>query len=294
MLSVVCLLISLLCTALCYRFVTHTTLIWAWVCAVLSGIVWLAAVGASTVAPASGVTDHLWYAAAVTALCPFVAVLGSRRPGNGAWIGFVVIPLCAVLEWPALSTLAVSGLDRPLALQTPALMCGFVVIVLATGNYLGTRSTIGVLLIATAISVAMISCSEQTNVASRAQLRLIASICMTFGVISATWLARRAEQRAEIGVHRLWSDLRNLIGTVWTHRLQERFNHFAHGKGLPIEMRAWGLVDEDGNFVNEVSDEVERTLRWLLKRFVDPPWIDARLSGTGQEVDASQAESDSG
>ena len=47
-----------------------------------------------------GAVDHLWYAACVLWVAPAVAVLGARRPGSGAWSGFVMVPLLLVLEWP--------------------------------------------------------------------------------------------------------------------------------------------------------------------------------------------------
>ena len=82
-----------------------------------------------------GILDQLWYLTAVSALCPFVTVLGARRGRLLEWSLFIVLPLIVVLEWSALAQLSRCWNGQRLELETPALIGYGLVMVMSMGSY---------------------------------------------------------------------------------------------------------------------------------------------------------------
>ncbi len=107
---------------------------------------------------------------------------------------------------------------------------------------------------------------------------------------------------------KLWFDFFDTFGIVWGRRIQDRVNFIATREGWPARLELDGFVwsDDlkpavpDGTTVSanlqelqingqqkysdnrEIESRIEYTFRWLLRRFVDPAWIDERLGLTSQ------------
>jgi hypothetical protein len=83
---------------------------------------------------------------------------------------------------------------------------------------------------------------------------------------------------------RLWNDVRDLFGIVWAKRLMDRVNDAAAQHAWPVRLGLDGFVPHDPSVPvvveARVEAEIEHVLRWLLRRFADAEWIDARLPRT--------------
>ncbi len=280
------------------RAVCATTLGSAWVWAALAFSLWTVSWASDLglqVASKSG-ADHLWYGSAVLALCPAIAVLGSRRPGARVWTWFIQVPLLLVLSWPVLSLWLQGSELRGLQLETPQLVAYLLVLVMGAGNYCGTRFTLPVLCFAAACACLAVS----SSVACPAWLadRESSRMWSTGLLVAAMLLASRARGGGTQVVNRLdqlWFDFFDTFGVVWGRRIQDRVNYIAEKERWPARLELQGFVwDETSEepslqaMVREVGTttdpgrpvteaRIEHTFRWLLRRFVDPSWIDERL-----------------
>lgn len=256
--------------------------------AVAGGVAGLSAALAEAFVPAdrAGWIDALWYATAVILLCPGIGVLGARRPGAGAWTFFVLVPLLLVLLWPVAAARRVVTAGAPLELEEPATLAWLLVLVMAAGNYFGTRHT-GSALLASAGLVLMIGpCSAFKDwCPPAAESRGLAAVLL----LAAAGLARFDAGRPEPDhpCDPVWRDFLDTFGMVWPKRVLERINEAARHENWPVRLDWHGFVRQPGRTSEEVEASrarVEEMLRWALKRFVDPEWIDARLvAGAGDE-----------
>jgi hypothetical protein len=295
------------------RRLKHTTLVPAGRWAVAAGLVWSISFGLSIgrVIP-SAQQDALWYLAALMALCPAIAVLGARRPGAGVWNAFVILPLLAVLGWPLLTLWAGGGEIRALRLETPQLVGFVLVLLMGAGNYMGTRFSLpaAAFVISLCLLVGTVSAAAPPLVQGSLTARDLATICLGLAVIGARAVLRDPEvsfadrsgspdaaagdsadhsNSATIdaapspenpaGFDLLWADYRDTFGIVWAKRFQERLNGIAAQQKWPARLTDAGIEWDAAQDVDrqQVSERIDQTLRWLLRRFVDPPWIDARM-----------------
>lgn len=229
-------------------------------------------------------SGHLWYLVGVAALCPLVAVLGARRPVDRVWPAFVLLPLFLVLGLPAISSFW-RGTPAPLQLETPTVVGFAIVLVMGAGNYLFTRLSLPVSLLAAGIALLVYPLTEFGTATNRSPVDSAgyAGVCLGLAAASAFVLMRRRNDG--LPPHeRLWVDFRNAFGIVWAKRVMDRINWTAREEGWPARLDFAGLVwtqdapgeDEKRRTIDRLTD----TFRWLLKRFVDEAWIDRRL-GTG-------------
>lgn len=272
----------------------HTTLIpaarWGQTAASLWTVTWLADHVAGCVSKSAA--DHLWYACAVISLCPAISVLGSRRPGTRVWTWFILIPMLFALGWPVM-TLWIQGSDiRGLQLETPQLVGYLLVLVMGTGNYFGTRYTLPGLLfvIGNVINVLSSSAACPGWLSDRWWVRLWATACVTQAILMAgrsDSLTSSPNER----FNRLWLDFFDQFGIVWGRRIQERVNFIAIKENWPARLELHGVQwTTEADPATEAR--LEHTFRWLLRRFVDPAWIDERL-GTHQATDVTALGADS-
>src|SRR5690606_10553116 len=143
------------------RRVRHSTLSVAWAWAVSAAAVWWMAWVTALIRPGSPAGDQAWYFAAILSLCPMIAALGAKRPGARVWGAFILCPLVAVLGWPAVTLWFTRGPLPPLELSTPVLVGFALVLVMGTGNYLGTRYSLS------AIGTALALCSVVGSLGER-------------------------------------------------------------------------------------------------------------------------------
>lgn len=288
----------------------HTTLVPAGRWALAASLLWAVTLGLvlSNVIPGPQ-QDALWYATALMSLCPAIAVLGARRPGAGVWNAFVIVPLLAVLGWPLLTLWTGAGEFRALRLETPQLIGFVLVLLMGAGNYIGTRFSLpaAAYVVSLCLLVGSVSAVAPLQIQASQNARYLATLCLGLAVVVARGLlrahhaqhpdeavrsaAREAapSDRAASEFDRLWSDYRDTFGIVWSKRFQERLNGIARQQKWPARLTDAGIQwepreDSDMNR-DQTLERIDQTFRWLLRRFVDPPWIAARLdrpTGSGE------------
>lgn len=223
-----------------------------------------------------GLFDQIGYFAAVSALCPFIAVLGARRGRLVDWSLFVVLPLVVVLEWPALAQWSATWQGKPLELELPSLLGYSVVMLMGAGNFIGTRFTWA----AAAWIAGWLGTvwnfghgSDSRSLTSAFGL----SMTIVFWVLGAAAVRKPSAARAWV---KIWADFRDHFGSVWALRLLARVNEVAQRDRWPwlLTPDGWKPNAASGSASENAPDSdprVVQTFRWQLKPFVDAEWIDA-------------------
>lgn len=234
-----------------------------------------------------GWRDQLAYGASVLMLAPPVAVLGARRPGAAAWTWFVVLPLLVVMAWPAL---AQWKLDRPperLSLELPTVLGFGLVVTMGCGNYFGTRRSLSAALYAAALAIAVAPHYQRDTSSSTAAPSPWPAVASTTLLLTAALLERRL--RAIPTRHFTdstpwdapWREFRELYGITWSRRILERVNEAAREERWPIRLTFDGVAPEpdqnDPIPTDQAAARLDHWLRFLMKRFVAPEWIEERL-----------------
>jgi hypothetical protein len=232
----------------------------------------------------SGVWEQAGYLAAVLSLCPPMAVLGARRPTNRAWTGFVLAPLVIVLMWPVVTQILHGGWNRPPALETPHIVGFLLVLVMGYGNYLGGPLTFPALLSGGGLLLFVLHHAQLPRDGSDRVAELLALLVAGCGALAGARRLLRATPAPD-RFDRVWQEFSLLFGLVWSRRVLDRVNALAEKQQWP------GRLFADGFHWNRPPDraveaQVEHALRWLLRRFVDPGWLDARL-GSADKSDSS-------
>ena len=246
-------------------------------------ISWGTTIAGTKVAPL--IADVLWYVLAVLALAAPVAVLGARRPGHLAWNWFVVLPMLLVLAWPALSTLlSVSSLQGRFLLETPTLLCYALVAVMSVGNYWGTRHSRAATLFLLAIALLLLPLTDYGESWNVNAWYCQSAATLLMGVVG--WLVVAEPTRPPTddfsAWNRVWGDFWDLYGVVWGLRVRDRLNEEIGRSKLPLQVDVdgfhWTAADRQSTTQQELPEQVEQSVRRLLKRFVDAEWIDGRLA----------------
>lgn len=275
------------------RGLTHTTLNTAWVWALATVLLWNTAwwVTRPDRGMPSGIADQLWYGVSVVALCPWIAVLGAQRPGVRVWNAFVLIPLIAVLMWPAATLWFRGHVPADFRLELPMVIGYGLVLVMGAGNYLGTAfAPAATLVIASQILLLVPATplvSEQTL--SSGTARLSATCLLVAGLVVA-WRIGRRRSASRSPYDAVWFDFVDRFGIVWAIRIRERINDRARQEAWRARLEPEGFVwdvDIDERARRETGARIDHTLRWLLRRFVDEPWLSERL-GTEGAVDSGR------
>jgi hypothetical protein len=282
--------LAIVCAA--RRRLRHTTLApaWRWCCA--ATVAWVALWTADGVLGllAADFAGILWCGVALVALCGPIAVLGAKRPGARVWNWFVLVPLLAVLGWPVL-TVWRGGTDvRPLVVEAPQLAAFVLVLLMGCGNYVGTRYGVAAFLAAAALCLLVVPlCRAGADAPILPDdSRLWATLCLAAAVWWAA-LRSRGSRSTGTGCDRLWLDFRDTFGIVWGQRIEDRINERAVQEHWAARLHARGFVWDpaaDPEARAHTARRIEHTLRWLLRRFVDDEWINARLglAATGGSV----------
>lgn len=215
-----------------------------------------------------------WAAAIILACCPGIVVLGARQPTAQVWTVFIILPLTVVLAWPLMAQW-IRGAER-LQLQW-ASWAGFgLVLLMGLGNYVGTAQTGAALLLGAGLSSLLRAFGDQVPFSTLAELQRMGVGMTACGTI---WLVRQFQSSTRAGgLDGVWSAFRNLYGTVWTRRLMDRINHTGQLENWTAQLQWDGIHwDQQPTADDRTRRQMEHTFRWILKRFVDPEWLDGRL-----------------
>lgn len=298
------------------RLVRHTSLVTAWGWAAIAVTAHATAVLLPLAAGGLGIRELMAAhgAAATLMLAPLVSVLGSRRPGASAWPWFVVTPMVVVLLWPILNELIWTDADRPIDPGVPALTGTLLVLVMAAGNYLGTGNAGAALLYSLGVLAHLAPTTGIRLESSTASV--LAAMLVAAAVVAGSIHLRTVAVPAESGedpdavVSRMWNRFRDQFGFVWARRVADRVNQFGERERWTVRLTARGFetVDNSGNPSHAASfpetppdasgsrhgsspqvspppdhspdHSLERPLEvlcWVLRRFVDPPWLAEHL-----------------
>ena len=153
---------------------------------------------------------------------------------------------------------------------------------MGAGNYFGTRFTLAAGL--SALSLLLIVGSMTSSVSeffpSTLNSRFGGTICLSAAFLTAACRSKRTLPTAH-PMNQIWIDFRNDFGIVWSRRIMDRINRIANEEHWPVRLDLHGFLPTDANMETEVSlqanERVEQVLRWHLRRFVEPEWIDSRL-----------------
>lgn len=224
---------------------------------------------------------------AVATFCPLISLLGAKRPQDKPW-QLIVLSLWVVLALPALETLVFRPDMRP-DLHTSRKLFLALLVFIGFFNGLFTRHALAVLLatcgqallLAEYLPLVAAYAGEGTAAArvAAAQVLLLLS--------SGLWALRQGTPQRELPLDRLWLDFRDLYGTVWGLRIADRINSAAQMYDWDVALHWRGFCDREGKLwtVNPDTDAaLQKMMRTLLRRFVSPEWINARLGNVPNEA----------
>jgi hypothetical protein len=255
---------------------TGTTLmavgVWALVAVVViaasEASIWLAGDGISV----NSAVALRWIAACST-FCPMMAQLGAKRPQDRGW-QWIVLSLWVILALPAAQAFV---LGRTIQVSTVWWGFAWVLVTIGTLNMLPTRYWLSAICVGSAQTALLLGYKDQAN-----QWPAIGVCLLAAATIAAFWSARRQRTTAT-PLERVWFDFRDLFGVVWALRIGEQLNKSSEMYGWGVNMRWDGLFDTStGEPVTTLDEATEaaiaQSLRTMLRRFVSPQWLDARLS----------------
>jgi hypothetical protein len=209
--------------------------------------------------------------------CAGVAVLGARRPGVGAW-NFVLAGLLAVMLLPLAERLIAGA--QPLD-PVRAVFLGATV-ALAVLNYLPTRLGPAAVLfglgggweLAALLDPGWLGWSAGRNSPGR--------VCVALTPLLA-WYCWRRGLRTGTPADELWLSFRDRYGLLWSQRVREQMNRSAANAGWSVRLYWQGFVRTAlaGADPGETQEEVLKTLRVLLKRFIPSDGDEAGVPPSG-------------
>lgn len=255
-----------------------TAIIWSVIAMTACTVVWFVDTAFALVKPGAG--DLMWYVVSILLLCPPIAVLGAKRPGVRVWNVFILLPLVLVFTWPALADGRSALRNGAFEIETPMVLGYFLVLIMGVGNYLGTRSTLVALQV---LGGAGLLIFRSTTMFSAELFQFIHFVAVTMLMLGAAQIAVQSDQPTskDLGYDRVWLDFRDWFGIVWSRRVQERVNDTAAKEKWIARLEHHGFVwdnEASEEQIAETNERINHTMRWLLRRFVDDPWIDERLN----------------
>jgi hypothetical protein len=224
------------------------------------------------------------FVAACGTFCPFVAMVGAKRPQHTAW-SFVVVTLWGLLALPAAEVVFLQPGQR---FEINAFRSWFLVALLFAEavNFLFTRFWFATLLLLLS-QVVLLAPYLPIQVPSVAEIGELGRITIGFGSLAAAMVVAKIAsgevlRATQSRFDRLWFDFRDSFGLFWALRLMERVNDTAKQAGWDFDL-GWGgfRTKQDfaplGELPAEIEQPLRNTLAGLLRRFVSDEWIAERL-----------------
>jgi hypothetical protein len=260
-----------------------TTLVAAWYWSVVS----LSSVALCEIAiglngsPSAAWIVPLRFAAAMTTFCPIMAVLGAKRPQDRPW-QFIVLSLWIILSLPSVEWLLFGGVQE----IHPARFWFLVVLTLVGAiNGVATRFWLSSLLVSLGQMALVAPYLPATQPLFPGPTGPLAGLLAVVAAWSLLALGTPRPRRSATAADRVWLDFRDAFGTVWAVRVAERINASASMVHWPVTLAWRGFQTRaDHRRAEEIPAAVIDSLRTLLRRFVSPGWLDARL-GTQTTVE---------
>lgn len=232
------------------------------------------------------------YLAACGTLCPFVALIGAKRPQHAAW-SFVIIALWCVFALPAAEVLL---LQPGQLLEVNSFRSWFLLALLLAElcSFLFTRYALSCLLLVVGQVIWLADWLPWGRWIPMGAFdwELMGLLCAGTAIVTAQVVSLR-QTRAANEFDRLWFDFRDAFGLFWSLRLIERVNDTAQQAGWDFDL-GWSGFRTKSKFepLSKLPPETETALRnclqGLLRRFVSREWIAQRLGG---ELESATMES---
>jgi hypothetical protein len=230
------------------------------------------------------------FAAACLTFCPSVAILGAKRPQDGAW-QLIVLALWVVLALPA-----VEAWMRGTVIEVHVVRGVFLAILICVGwfNHLPTRFAAAATTYAAAQTALFWPYLPLLPNVDSPWLGLAG---LSLLLLSAILVRRRAtrviDRRGPLAEFaEVWRDFRDWYGAVWSLRVMERMDASSRMYGWPVGLTwdgfTWPSDDSKDGACELTADKrgaIDLALRSLLRRFVSPEWIDERVSTSADERD---------
>ncbi len=220
----------------------------------------------------------LRFCAAALSFCPFVSVLGAKRPQHLAW-NFVVLALWGIVSLSALSALAMQRSDRFVLGDARAWML-WVLILMGLVNYLPTGNRFAAWLVS--LGQIILFAPHLPLLRGMDFLTMlpagpsVALFLLAISVAIARVGSSRTGKPPEAGsFDQLWLDFRDTFGLLWGLRLQERVNAASAAAKWEVDLQ-WHGFSERGVPAKH-REALRQAMTGLLRRFVSHQWIAARL-----------------
>lgn len=222
---------------------------------------WLAAAVLAYLAPE--MLLPIYYVALAAAACPFVSVLGARRPGTLMWSLFIVGGLAAVLALPLLEQRAASPAWR---LDEPRSLFLALILVVALLDYLPTRHGVAAILMVGSLGWLLYG----LHFGMQPKLRPGVLLGVHIGVAAAAWLGwvRGHGAGPFTGVDELWLTFRDRYGAVWGLRALEQVNQSAKHADWNIRLTWFGFSLFEAAGKPPGPGEVMAKLQAVLQKFM--------------------------
>jgi hypothetical protein len=218
----------------------------------------------------------LRFCAAVLSFCPFVFVLGAKRPQHLAW-NFVVLSLWGIVSLSALIALATQRSDRFVLGDARAWLL-WALILMGLINYLPTRNRLAALLVALGqVALFATHLPLLRGVELLAKLPAAPAFALFLFAVAIAIVGRPTHNKNQMlaPFDRLWLDFRDAFGLLWGLRLQERVNSAATAAKWDVELHWHGFPA--AGIPEAHREALRQAMTGLLRRFVSHEWIAARL-----------------
>ncbi|MFO0903600.1 MAG: hypothetical protein U0939_11400 [Pirellulales bacterium] len=248
---------------------------WIWACVALAATSLLQIYEGAAGGAAPSWLPAARFAALSLTFCPFMSVLGSKRPHEQAW-QWIVLSLWGVLVLPAAEWWV---LRRGVTLEIHGVRAWFLLILIGMQalHGLGTRLWLAGLLLAAAQASVFAADLPVVGTWLDSSLRSVLGESLRRGgewlcglsALAATWHAWRPRAAASPR-DRIWCDFRDRFGLLWAVRVWERVQAATATEREPTRRLGWyGFVVEA-----EETDEsqLDQVVWNLLRRFVSRSW----------------------